>query len=130
MPVQWHIYFPGSRKYLGVLDSRFVVDDVPVYEGVAFDNVQGVAVEIACPIEPRALVLTSYVNYQRVPFPMSYRLPHPRVDWGRARILQEDITIRTGVFVGHPHGVSILENLKRIGHIGSPWEAWKIALDL
>src|SRR5438552_16528978 len=62
-PIQDHPHLPGARKHLRILDRHFVVDVIDVAERVAFDQMQGVAVEIAGPVEPGLVVEMDHVNH-------------------------------------------------------------------
>ena len=114
---------------LRIFDGRLVGDHVRRGPRVALDDVQRVAVEVAGPIEPGLIVEPGHVDDKRVAVPAADRLPHPRIDRRRSRILQIDIARRAIVFVGDEDRVRALENLKGIGHVGRARHARQVALD-
>src|SRR6266446_4329960 len=125
--VQGHAHFPGPRKHLGVLDRDLIGDVVGAGAPVALDHVQGVAMEIAGPVEPGLVVEIDRVDDQRIPFPSATRHPQPEIDMPRKmRTIRVDRADRVDIFVDDHHGVSSLKNLKGIGHIGDAWDARQI----
>src|SRR5215510_1673963 len=88
-PVQRHAHFPWTCEDLRIFDGRFVRDHVRTRACIALNDMQLVAMEIAGSIEPTLIVEPSYIDDERLAFPMRYRLSHPRVDRRRARILDK-----------------------------------------
>ncbi len=54
--IEDHPHRPRSREHLRILHRHLIVDVVGTDERVAFDQVQGLAVEIPGPVEPRLIV--------------------------------------------------------------------------
>src|SRR5947208_9406308 len=85
---------------------------------------------VAGAIEPGVFVETGYVDYQRLPLPMSDGLPHPGIGGRRARIFHVDVAIGGIEFIRDRDGLGTLENLKRVRHVSGSRDAGQITLDL
>src|SRR5260370_36714478 len=67
--IERHTHFPRPRKHFWVFDRGLVEERVRAAGSVAFDHMQGVAVEISCRIEPTLVVEPRHIAPQRIPFP-------------------------------------------------------------
>ena len=128
--IKRHADLPRPREDLRILHRRFVDDDVGARAHVAFDDVQRLAVEVAGAIEPALVVEAGDVDDQRLAFPTSDRLTHPRVDRCRSWVLQIHVTRRPRILVGDEDRLRALEDLKRIRHVVRARHAGQVAFDL
>src|SRR5262245_42046925 len=67
--IERHAHLPRPRKHFRVFDRDLVEKRVRAAGSVPFNYMQGVAVEIPCPIEPALVVEPRHINHQCVPFP-------------------------------------------------------------
>src|SRR5579875_709410 len=70
--------FPGPGEYLRVFQRGFVVNHVLTLQGVPLGDLQGVAMKIAGPVEPRAIREIRDIHDQRVALPMAHGIAHPQ----------------------------------------------------
>ena len=127
MPVERHADLPGARKYRRIRHGGFVIHRVGAGGCVTLHYVQLVAVIIAGPVKPRALIETRHIDHQRVAFPLAIRLPHPRISRCRTRVFQIDIAKCPVVLIGDRQSLVALKNLERIRHVSSARHARQIA---
>ena len=117
--VEGHAHRPRPGEHVGVLEGDLVVDVVRRGRGVALDHVQGVAVEVAGRVEPRAPVEVGGVDHQGVALPVPARVAHPEVvgEGMRAAVGVDDAD-GVGELVGDDHVVGRLQDAERERHVG------------
>ena len=131
-PVERHAHLPGPREHLRVLDRDFVEHVIGAGRRVALDDVQRVAVEIPGPIEPGPVVEMDHIDDERVPLPAAARVAHPPVDRPTGMRVPVHVDVANGVQILVEDGdlVGLLNDLKRIRHVGDARHSGKVALGL
>src|SRR5207249_2063279 len=86
------------------------------------------AMEISGPVEPGLIVLSGYVNDQRVTVPTSDGPAHPGIGRSLRLAIHIDDARRTGKLVGEQDLLGCLNDLKGKADVGGPWNAWQITL--
>src|SRR6266705_6526865 len=126
--IQRHADFPRTRKHLRILNRGLVHQMVWRQRRVTLHHMQSVAMEISGPVEPGLIVLSGYVNDQRVTVPTSDGPAHPGIGRSLGLAIHIDHARRTGKLVGEQDLLGCLNDLKGKADIGGPWNAWQIAL--
>src|SRR4029079_7797069 len=121
---------PGPRERLRIGNRRFVAEDVRRRARVALGDLQLIAVEVAGPIEPGAVVEAGRLDDERLALPVADRLAHPRIDGRWTRILEVDVSHRARVLIREEDGARALQDLERLRHVVRARHAWQVALDL
>src|SRR5881396_2244019 len=128
--IQRHSDLPRTRKHLRILDRGLVHQMVWRQGRVTFYHMQGIAMEVSGAVEPGFIVLSGYVNHQRVTVPTSDGPAHPGIGRSLGLAIHIDHARRTGKLVGEQDLLGCLNDLKGKADIRGPWNAWQIALGL
>src|SRR5262245_29062307 len=101
--VQKHAHLPRTCEHVRILDGDFVFDVSGPCRREPFDHVQRLAVEIACPIEPRLIAEMHDIDDERVALPAAARVAHPELERprGMRTAVDRDYPDRVGKLVGH-----------------------------
>src|SRR5688572_7886678 len=121
---------PRPSEDLKVLDGGLVLNEIRSGGGVALDHVQGLAVKIAGPIEPRLVDEAGHVDHQRIAVPPAARPAHPVVGGAIVHLVHVDQPAGTRERVGNDDLVRPLDDLKRKRHVRGPRHARHVALRL
>src|SRR5437867_6297077 len=126
--IQRHSDLPRTRKHLRILDRGLVHQMVWRQGRVTFYHMQGIAMEVSGAVEPGFIVLSGYVNHQRVTVPTSDGPAHPGIGRSLGLAIHIDHARRTGKLVGEQDLLGCLNDLKGKADVGGPWNAWQITL--
>src|SRR5207249_11995744 len=96
----------------------------------AFNQMQGVAVKVAGPVEPVLAVETGHVDDQCIAFPAADRMTHVGIVGWALDLIEVDRAGGAGKGEGHLNLVRTLHNLEGVGHVHGAWNARQIALQL
>jgi hypothetical protein len=80
VPVDDQIDLPWPGKDLCVFDGRFIVDVVGIEKRVAFDDMQGITVKVASPVELGLIVEISDIDGESVSVPVRSGVAKPPID--------------------------------------------------
>src|SRR5688572_33426685 len=75
-------YLPGFRKRLWVLDCRFVINNIRISQCKPLCDLQGIAMEVTRPVEPRLFIIARDFHNESISFPAAIGPTHPRRDRG------------------------------------------------
>src|SRR5216683_1108914 len=103
--IERHTHLPRPRKHFWVFDRGLVEERVRAAGSVAFDHMQGIAVEISCPIEPALVVEPGHIDHQSVPLPTASGPTHPTVGGAGPRIVHRDVANSARVLIGDHDGL-------------------------
>src|SRR6266516_3461099 len=128
--VEGHRDFPWAHRDLRILDRHLVMYGVTCNRREAFNQMHGVAVKIAGPVEPVLAVETRHVDDQCIAFPAADRMTHVGIVGWRLDLIEVDRASGTGKREGHLNLVRTLHNLEWVGHIHGARNARQITLQL
>ena len=128
--IERHRDSPGAREDFRILDRHFVVDGVRCNRREAFDEVQGITMEVSGSVEPAPVVEPCHVDDQRVALPAADRVAHPGVVGRPLDLAQMNGASRVRKREGHLDLVRALDDLKRIGHVHRARNSGQITLQL
>src|SRR5438034_5605657 len=128
--VERHRDFPWARKDFRILDRHLVMYGVTRNRREAFNQMQGVAVKVAGPVEPVLAVETGHVDDQCIAFPAADRMTHVGIVGWALDLIEVDRASGAGKGEGHLNLVRSLHNLEGVGHVHGAWNARQIALQL
>jgi len=105
-PIERHAYRPRFGEDLRVIDQRLILQRVRVDRGVAFGDLQRVAVMVAGAIEPRLFPLVGDLDDQRLAVPAADRPSHPRRRLALLLAVDSYDPTGAGELVGHQHAIA------------------------
>src|SRR5262249_36477054 len=82
-PIQRQADLPRASKYLRIFNSCFIANGVPADRRVSLYDVEGVAMKVSSPVEPRVRREIGHIDDKRISLPVTDRVAHVRV----ARVL-------------------------------------------
>src|SRR5262245_21911956 len=94
-----------------------------------FDDVQCVAMEVACPVEPCLIVEACGIDDECLSLPVSVRPAHPAVCGSLFVIIHVDRANSAGVLVQDHDVFLALKDLKRLRHVSGPRNTREVAFD-
>src|SRR5437899_10446967 len=95
---------------------------------VSLYHMQGVAMEVSGPVEPGFIVLSGYVNHQRVTVRTSDGPAHPGIGRSLGLAIHIDHARITRKLVGEQHLLGCLNDLTAQAVVGGTWKGWPITL--